>query len=111
MSIAQTHSDVKTLDHQIRTRLKRLEELIVTNQDELNTRADRLGVVVDTINTGVVGLRGDVQALKDQIAAGTAPENLDFTAIDARLDAVDTATSGLTELDSETPAPTDPSAV
>lgn len=74
----------------ILNRLDRIERLIMSNQDKLNEVDARLG----TLSTD---LRGDIDGLKAQIAAGTAPEDLDFSSVDARLDALDA-------LDAETPA-------
>lgn len=71
------------------TRLIRIERLTMSNQDKLNAVDARLA----TLSTD---LRGDVDGLKAQIAAGTAPEDLDFSSVDARLDALDA-------LDGETP--------
>jgi len=75
-------------------KLEGMENVMSENQDKLNIIAGRLG----TLSTD---LRADFQSLKDQIAAGTPPEELDFSAIDAKLDALDA-------LDAETPAPETP---
>lgn len=72
------------------TRLIRIERLGMSNQDKINAVDARLATLA-------TDLRGDVDGLKAQIAAGTAGEDLDFSSVDARLDALDA-------LDAETPA-------
>ncbi len=69
--------------------LGRIESIGMTNQEKLDAVAEQLGTLSSD-------LAGDVQSLKDQIAAGTTPENLDFSALDARVQA-------LSDLDAQTP--------
>lgn len=69
--------------------IRRIEETDMANQDRINELSDKLG-------TATEGLRADIQDLKDQVAAGTPAEELDFSALESRVDV-------LTALDAETP--------
>jgi len=77
------------VNRQIIRRLNRIEDIVSANQDKLDAVAAQLDVAA-------TGLAADIQALKDQIAAGTPPEQLDFTALDARAQA-------LSDLDAQNP--------
>lgn len=70
--------------------LNRKVDTVSKNQDQLDQRTQQLGDILD-------GIRGDVDVLKQ--AAEDAGADLDFTALDAKLD------QGRA-LDAENPAPT-----
>jgi hypothetical protein len=66
-------------------------EISMANQDKLNELATQL-------EAATTGIRGDVEELKRQVSEGTPAEELDFSALDARV-------AALSELDAENPAP------
>ncbi len=72
---------------------RKVDAYMSANQERLDALDARLGTVAADI-------RGDIQALKDQVAAGEA---LDFGPIEARV-------GGLEGLAAENPAPVEPPA-
>lgn len=69
-------------------------------QDDVNAIAAQLSGVGDEISAGVDGIRADIQALKDAIAAG---QPVDLTALEASVARVAAAGDAVRALDQENP--------
>lgn len=75
------------------------QEKIMTTVTELSAKLDALDEAITQERTEVVnaltGLKGEIQTLKDQIAAGTPVSQEQLDAIGARVDAQITKTQGI----------------
>lgn len=78
-------------------RLRKQEKQVSKNQDTINSVAQELSGVSDEFDAGI-------QSLKDQITAGSAPEDLDFTALEAVADKLKSAADALTPAPAGTPS-------
>jgi hypothetical protein len=77
--------------------LARMENTMAT-QENVNELAGRVNAVKTTVDTGVGNIRSDIETLKAQ-----RPE-LDFSALEGSVAALETSVQGVTELDAENPA-------
>ncbi len=84
---------MKFFEHYVLTRFEALEAKVVSNQQKLDAVAAALQTATD-------GIRADIQALKDQVAAG---EPLDFAPLESHVARLSTAANALTNLDAENP--------
>jgi hypothetical protein len=91
-------------------KIDRLEALVMTNQDTINTLAGQLDTVITTVQGLGTDIGAEIDALKAQIAAGAAPEQLDFTAVEAKVAGLSTALQPLQTIDTDNApaAPVDP---
>lgn len=78
--------------------LERLTAMAGDTQDRLDQLTATLNGVADRLTTGLDGVRGDLQALKDANPA------VDFTALDASVARLSGEADALSALDTETPA-------
>jgi hypothetical protein len=66
--------------------LNRMEDLIMSVQDDVNSRATQLSAAIaaerQQVSDAVTTLLAEIQSLKDQIASG---QTVDFTALDAAI--------------------------
>lgn len=78
-------------------RLRQQEIKVTKNQETINSVAQELSGVADEFDAGI-------KSLKDQIAAGSAPEDLDFTALEGVAEKLKTSADALTPAPAGTPA-------
>jgi hypothetical protein len=100
------------MEQRLNHKLDELKGLAMTQQEQLDAYAGRLDAVRTAVVNGTAGVRADIADLKAQIAAGTPATELDFTAVEASVAALEASAPDLTELDGENPAapvePTEP---
>lgn len=77
----------------------------MTLQEKIDAIGAAIEDAVSAIGTATDGIRGDIQALKDQIANNQPP---DFTALDASVAKLDAVKKALSDLDAENPTPPTP---
>lgn len=81
----------------IERRLERMEKHMAT-QTDVDNLVGRINSVKSAVDTGVAGIRSDLEALKAE-----HPE-LDLSALTASVASLETSVQGVTELDAENPA-------
>jgi len=86
-------------DHRVAALLERLAQQMAATQADIDALTTRIDTSTTAITTAVAGIRADIDALK-----GTNPD-LDLTALSAKVDALEAAAGGTTELDAENPVP------
>lgn len=82
---------------QIRGQLDRMENTMAT-QNDVNQLAGRVDAVKTAVNTGVAGIRSDLETIK------AAHPEIDLSALDASVTTLETSVQGVTDLDAENPA-------
>lgn len=80
----------------------KVDKYMSETQDKLDALATSLGGVSDALATAAAGLASDIADLKQQVADGLA---VDFSAVDARVEALKASSDALSALDAENPVP------
>lgn len=90
---------------ELMARLDEIKGLLMTNQEKIDAMGAAVEAVAVSLKTSTDGIRADIQALKDQAAAG---QTLDFTAVDRSTDKLRQAADALAELDAANPPASPP---
>lgn len=81
--------------------LKEIGTLMATNQEALDAKVAELNTAISNISAEVSNVRAEVQSLKDQIADGSAPDELDFSGLESAIDSLEAVTT----VDESAPVP------
>jgi hypothetical protein len=93
-------------------RLTRMENVLMATQAQVDALTTRVTAVGDAVTTGVAGIRSDLDAIR------AANPDVDLSALEGSVTALEASTAGVTDLDAEfpvatpveDPAPVDPNA-
>lgn len=93
--------------------LAQLKQFMAENFDQLKQKIEAQAAQLDTIQTGITGVAGDIAALKEQLgnlANGATAEQIAelTTLVDGTGTRLNDLGTQLTDLDAQTPPPTQP---
>ena len=97
IDIRNNHQELRRISVQLDSILERLN--LMATQTDIDNLTAQLTTVGEALNTAVVGIQADLDALK---AANPA---VDITALSASVEALVAASAAVTAIDAENPAP------